>query len=431
MKLKKTLCFVLILMFACPFVFAGCESNSEPDLTVKSKNTMDYFGTASTLVIYDDFEKASNHTKLDKVWAEICALLGEIDGQLSVSVETSDVARFNAAAVGEPVAVGTHTLNVVKVALTVNAEFADYDPTVYNLVDLWGFTPRFNSNNYEPSAPYDRERLGKGFPLPDAKYIEGFASLVGLSSVVFDEQNSTLTKTKSVEIDDAVYTQSIDFGGIAKGYAAELVLEILQRYGYQYGFFSCGTSSLVILERFGGTKGAGEEKAWALGVERPRFESENPVDRTFIDIFCKNVSVSTSGDYQHCYFLDGVRYSHIIDPDTGVPVGAGNGYGIAAVTLLGDDAAALDAMTTVLCLMSLDEILELVNGGFDFYIVVTLWTEGKDYCEIVTNLPDGMYKVTDGRFVQKSRFENGKVVYFGDFVPAQSQSEEGLLNSFW
>lgn len=58
-----------------------------------------------------------------------------------------------------------------------------YDPSVYPLIDLWGFSPRFNSSSYTPVMPYDRLFVAGKLPLPDQEMIEALLPLVGLDGI--------------------------------------------------------------------------------------------------------------------------------------------------------------------------------------------------------------------------------------------------------
>ncbi|HPG91997.1 MAG TPA: hypothetical protein PK675_01135, partial [Clostridia bacterium] len=64
--------------------------------------------------------------------------------------------------------------------------------------------------------------------------------------------------------------------------------------------------------------------------------------------------------------------------------------------------------------MSFDEIMALLNENENYYII-TFWQTDKDYCEVVTNMPESMYKILDDRFVLASQTQDGQIVYVGDF----------------
>ena len=128
----------------------------------------------------------------------------------------------------------------------------------------------------------------------------------------------------------------MDLGGIVKGYAAEQAGKILLSAGHSSGYVNVGGSSLHLLS------------VNTLGISRPRSNG------TILTVNAKNlkgVSVSTSGDYEKFYSLDGVRYSHIINPFTGKP----STTNVCSVTIIGADGAYSDAITTASCLKEYDE----------------------------------------------------------------------------
>jgi thiamine biosynthesis lipoprotein len=406
---KTTAIIILIALCLSLTALSGCEQQ-EQTLTHQSKTTFDYFGTVSRLVVFDDFTQEANMIKLEKMWSKIKQLLKEIDSQLSLSIPESDIARFNEADVGEEIYIGEHTAAVIEKAFKVHGKYPSYEPSVAVLVDLWALSPRFNDTNYKPTYPYDRERVDNTYALPEQKYIDSFLRLTDFSSVMFDKEKMTLSKTLSITVDEYTYTQKLDFGGLAKGYAADKVLELMKEYGYEYGYFSCGTSSIVMLDYY--EKG-NNAAVWKMSVQNPRFET----NQQYVEIYCKNLAVSTSGDYQNMYYIGDARANHIIDPKTGYPYGFDKEHGIATVTVLGKDAAYLDALSTVLCLMSVDELLSAMNSGeLDCYVIAVIWAKDNDYCEVITNMPENMYKIKDYRFVVKSIVNNGQVEYIGDFA---------------
>ena len=322
--MKKFIKIIIFLLITAQIIAfgSGCSS-ADNTLIARSKTTYEFFGTVSAVVVYDDFTKPQNVSRFEKMWSEICELLSEIERELSASVLSSDIYRFNTAEINTPVIVGEHTLAVMRKIADIRTTFPQYDPTVYPLVDLWALTPRFNENSYSPTLIYDRERTDGGFDLPDGVFVNAFTQLADFDSVIVDYENKTITKTKSVTVNidgtNYEFTQQLDFGGMAKGYAVDMVMKIISNYGYEYGYFSCGTSSIALLKRAESASGVTIENAWSLGVQSPRFDTTV----NFAEIYCKDVDISTSGDYQHCYFFDGARYCHIIDPASGYPVGAG------------------------------------------------------------------------------------------------------------
>lgn len=192
----------------------------------------------------------------------------------------------------------------------------NYDPTVFPLVTLWGFYPNYPIDN---------------FTVPTEDAIKTALDSVGLNKVALSYENGNYYAVKN---DSAT---SLDFGGSAKGYAADCIAEILISNGHNTGYVNVGTSSLNLLS------------VDSLEVRNP---NEN-ASSNLLRINCKNmnnISVSTSGTYERFYVKDGTTYSHIINPFNGYPTTSK----VESVTILGKDGVLADCMTTALCVIPHD-----------------------------------------------------------------------------
>lgn len=392
-----------------------------PEYGSRSRVTMDYFSTVCMLQLYDDFSDPARVEAFEQTWEEILALLAVIDAELSLSMPESDVSRFNAATSGETVTVSADTaaiLDTVEEVFTLTG--GRYDPTVSTLVDVFGFTPRFSQRRYQPVYGYDREKVDGVLPLPEADTVAALRSLVQFDAI--DRSGLTLTKnTAAATIDGHTYQQSLDLGGVGKGYAVDRVMALLRAKGYRYGYFSCGGSSIGILSRATASRGAPEAAQWGIAVQYPRFVTEN---EALLRVFTRDQMLSTSGDYEHAYVLDGVHYSHLIDPQTGWPVNMpidGVQSGICSVTILGDNAAFCDALSTALCVLGVEEAIDFMNQphmqGYSYLMI--LYSDASEVCEIVTDLPAERYELLDPeRFVVVSAVDaQGRVTYHGNMFP--------------
>ena len=375
----KRFCALILILFMTSVFPASAETSF-------MRYTSDYFGTVSMLRLYET-EGAQ------ETWTIVKGLLEEIDRAVSVSDENSDIARFNRLKAGESVPVSALTADVFRCALEVYELTSGlYDPTVYPLVDLWGFSPRFNTGVYRIALPYDRP-LKDGHPMPpEAAHIEALLPLVGLKGVELaeTEEGCLLIKhTPAVSVDGVTIEAQLDLGGIAKGYACDRVRELLLSRGYTEGYFICGDSSMTFL---GGREGnpyqvtAGKPRATEnAGTEYARFSVENG-------------SLATSSDAAHAYDADGVHWCHLIDPRTGWPINRpdenGVQAGIASVTLVGEQAALLDALGTAVCVMGPDGALCFLTGRQE-RMVMALWQSGWANYEVVTNMPEGSLELPD------------------------------------
>lgn len=373
------------------------------------KQTSDYFNTVSALFLYD----APEHTaRFEEAWAQIKGILAEVENAVSLSVPDSDIARFNALPGGQTMPVSPITAEIMQTAIAAYEETGGlYDPTVYPLVDLWGFSPRFNTNSYRPTLPYDRAYENGKLPLPDDAHIRALLPLVGLDGIVLEERDGRfyLTKhTPSVLIDGVTIHAQLDLGGIAKGYACDLVKQLLTDLGYTMGHFVCGDSSMAILSRPDG--------AYRLNLGKPRAGSNR--EPHFAAVTVQNKTLSTSSDSRHAYTVDGIRYCHIIDPRTGHPINMpkdGVQKGVASISLLGEGAARSDAITTALCLMSPQEIAAFAGknlAGDD--LVITLYSSQSDTLEVMHNMDAEAITLSDPLY-QPASLTDGSLTYTGEF----------------
>jgi len=374
------LCLALLASGCGPGGFAGPAA-----LESRRKSSLEHFGTVCSLLLFDDFSAPGAVDRFESTWAEVDALLGSLDAAVSMDIPGSDVARFNGAKEGESIAISPLTAGLItKAKAMYDLTGGAFNPAVANLVDLWGFSPRFRKTG-GAAMPYDRPANPDGsLPLPERRYVEAFRRLADFSSVELGQDragNFHLTKqARDIVVDGRTYSLRIDLGGIAKGYGADKALEIVRAKGYSYGYINLGMSSLQLLKRNVPDKGAKGRNAWAVSMPDPRDRSEN-----YLDIFGRDTGVSTSGTDLH-YTVAGREYSHIIDPATGEPT-AGD---IASVTILGPDAGYDDALTTALCVMGKAKARAFLDTRMKGYRVVLLSHDGPSL-DLVTNMAEKDY----------------------------------------
>ena len=162
-----------------------------------------------------------------------------------------------------------------------------------------------------------------------------------------------------VEIDAARHTVSyrhpgvyVDLGGIAKGYAVDLGIALLEARGIDQAMVGAGGDSRIIGDRRG--------EPWTVGVKDPR-----EPDSIAVVLPLENTAVSTSGDYQRYFEQDGVRYHHIIDPSTGDSARA-----VRSVTILGPDATRTDGLSTSVFVLGAEKGLALIDRLPEFDAIV-------------------------------------------------------------
>ncbi len=146
----------------------------------------------------------------------------------------------------------------------------------------------------------------------------------------------------------------VDLGGIAKGYAVDRVIDVLQRdFGITQASVSAGGDSRVLGNKQG--------RPWLVGIKNPRDQAD-----IAITLPLENTAISTSGDYER-YFVDdtGQRVHHILNPRTGE-----SAQGIASVSILGPKAFDTDALSTTVFVLGVDKGMALIDTLPDFDAII-------------------------------------------------------------
>lgn len=423
--MKKLLVLLLILIVASsvsPIAFAQQDevivfNRDGYNVQYTNGSAMaygNYFGTSGiavkTVINDDSFSLNTVNANVENLFAEIDNLMSTLDAVSDTQTVGSDINNFNYSNTGAVIEIHRYTYEMLNIAhkmyeITQGA----FNPAVYRLVDLWGFSSRTYRLNGD--LPYDRKWDGGSYPLPEQKYIDAFLKLTDFSKVnVYEKDGKYYVKKNclSVTVDGVEYTQWIDLGGIAKGYAADLSKEIIAKYGYDKGYVNVGTSSFTFLKYT-------DSKSWELGLQDP-FNGWS----SYAEVFVENVMISTSGQYNRRYTTDGVEYSHIIDGTTGRPAQTG----IVTITTIGGSAAEDDCLTTALTVMGLDKAVEFINGEYfaeNKLETSLVYDGGGEVKHMITNIPTEKFKSygTD-QIVLSSQIIDGEV-----YVNFNNNKEQG------
>ena len=181
--------------------------------------------------------------------------------------------------------------------------------------------------------------------LPTTEEALKMVHLINYNNIVLDKNNKTVfLKEKGMRI---------GFGGIGKGYAAEMAKNILIKNNVKSGIINASGDLTAWGKQPDG-------KPWTIGISNP----ERPKDAfSYLEISGK--AVATSGNYEKYILIDGKKYSHTIDPKTGLPIS-----GIKSVTVISDNAEFADAMATPIAVMGIKAGLFLVNQIPDLYCII-------------------------------------------------------------
>ena len=172
--------------------------------------------------------------------------------------------------------------------------------------------------------------------LPDAATARQRVRLINYKHIILDEEKCTVFLQEK--------GMRIGFGGIGKGYAAEKAKKLLQQAGVQSGIVNAAGDLTAW-----GYQPSG--KPWTIGIAAPD-QSHHP----FSYLSISDMAVATSGNYEKYVIIEGKKYSHTIDPRTGLPVS-----GIKSVTIISPHAEIADAMATPVMIMGIKAGLYMIN----------------------------------------------------------------------
>lgn len=245
----------------------------------------------------------------DSLAEEIERCLARIDGRMSTYRQESELSRFNRHTGESWFAVSHETATVMAAAMEIShSSQGAFDVTVGPLVDLWSFGP-----NPQPEH------------VPSEEEIEQARSRVGYRQVEVRVSPPALRKLR-----DEV---RVDLSAIAKGFAVDALADLLSARGV--GSFMIEIGGEV---RTRGVKPDGTP--WRIGIERPVTWARS----LQLVVALRDRALATSGDYRNYYERDGKRYSHEIDPRTGLPVE----HALGSVSVIADSCMLADAWATAL-----------------------------------------------------------------------------------
>jgi thiamine biosynthesis lipoprotein len=182
--------------------------------------------------------------------------------------------------------------------------------------------------------------------LPDPKLAKQMVRLINYRNIILDDKEQTVfLKEKGMRI---------GFGGIGKGYAAEMAKVVMRNAGVTSGIVNASGD----LTAWGFQP---DGKPWTIGIVHP-----DAAHLPFSYMNITNMAVATSGNYEKFVIIDGKKYSHTINPRTGLPV-----KGIKSVTIISPNAELCDALATPVTIMGVEHGIHLINqlNGIECIII--------------------------------------------------------------
>jgi len=253
--------------------------------------------------------------KIDTGIAEI----KRIEKLLTTFSDDSETNSINANAGIKPKAVSRETFNLIQRSLRISALTQGAFDISYGSVDkrLWNFDQHMTE-------------------LPDKETAKKMVRLINYKNIVLDDEKCTVyLREKGMRI---------GFGGIGKGYAAERAKQVLKLNGVESGVVNAsGDLTTWGLQPNG--------KQWTIAIANPNCSHE-----AFSYMEISNMAAATSGNYEKFVMIGGKKYSHTINPQTGLPV-----TGIKSVTIITTNAELADALATPVTIMGISAGLNMID----------------------------------------------------------------------
>lgn len=262
-----------------------------------------------------DKDQARANTIIDLGIAEI----QRIEKLLTTFHESSQTQQINQFAGIRAVVVDQEVYDLVARSIRISELTQGAFDLSYGSVDksLWNFDNEMRS-------------------LPSTETAKAMVKLINYKNIVLDPDKRTVfLKEKGMRI---------GFGGIGKGYAAEMAKAVMIKNGALSGVVNASGD----LTTWGKQPGGSE---WTIGIADP-----DSKDQPFSYMQISNMAVATSGNYEKFVMINGRKYSHTINPKTGLPV-----TGIKSVTIISPNAELSDALATPVTVLGVKVGLDLIN----------------------------------------------------------------------
>ncbi len=273
--------------------------------------------------------------------SEIADVLGAFNQSLSTYIPDSEISKLNSSG----------SLNyeseffypvLAKSREVYDVTDGTFDPSIGPLIRAWGFGPE------------------KDVPELDSSQVDSLRKICGFDQVTFD--------TESVSFPENF---QLDFSAIAKGYAVDLVAELLESKGLENYLVEIGGEV-----RCRGVREDGEY--WSLGIEDPLVDRNEQKLLAIVDL--ANKSLATSGNYRNYYERDGKTYAHIIDPRTGYNAL----HNLLSASVFADDCITADAYATAFMVLGLEESKKIIEADPELDALLVYRSEGEGLASYVS-----------------------------------------------
>lgn len=312
MKLLKRIS-AIILISVMVFSLSGCGTvQNQND---KISETRILLNTYVTITIYSECDES--------VLDECFELIQSYENLLSRTIPTSEIALLNKKEISS---VSDDTIELISKGLYYSElSGGKFDITIAPVSSLWKFN--------------ELEKV-----LPDETELSEALTHVNYKNVNIFQNEITFTDEKTC----------LDLGGIAKGYIADKVKEFLLSKGVTSALINLGGNTLCV-----GQKPNGDN--FKVGIQKPFAETNESILVLSVD----DMSIVSSGVYERYFEIDGKKYHHILNPETGYCYD----NNLLSTTILSEKSVDGDALSTVTFALGLEEGLKLINSIDGVYAV--------------------------------------------------------------
>lgn len=321
----KNILYSIILLVAVLAVSLYRRNRVEEPVKVEGR-------TMGTTYHITYFDKAGRNFQ-----EAIDSLLIVVNKSINNYDTTSEVSRFNESDKGVGIRYPYFYPPVRKSDEVHRATGGAFDPTIMPLVNAWGFG------------------AGKQLNL-DSLQVDSIKAFVGFEKIRYT-RDSVLKSDPNVQL---------DFGGIGQGYGADVITEFLRSKGVTNMLVELGGEGMAV------GKNLRSGKPWEIGILDPNSTREKQFFKAYASLTDK--SFTTSGNYFNFRIIDGKKYSHTIDPDTGYPAQRA----ILSASVFTTDCITADAWGTAIMVMGHEKAIEVLKDHPEIDVLLIYTTpEGK------------------------------------------------------
>ncbi|MGL5068050.1 MAG: FAD:protein FMN transferase [Sarcina sp.] len=305
--MKKSLVFFIITM---GLTLSGCSNTKMEDADPISRTEL-FMGTSVKITLYNHKDEKT----MDKAFERIKA----IEDTVSINKEGTELNELNKNAGVRPIKLSADSIEIIEKGLEYSQlSKGSYDISIGPLVKLWSI----------------------GLPeakVPSEEEIKNTLKNIDYSKIKINENEVFLEEEGMI----------LDLGSIAKGYAADEVVELLEDEGIEKAVIDLGGNIYVM-----GKKAQGQK--WKIGIQNPFANRGTAIG----SILLEDKSIVTTGVYER-YIEDGdTKYHHVLNPKTGYPYETE----IAGVTIIADESIDADSLSTLVFTKGIVEGIKFIEG---------------------------------------------------------------------